>query len=55
MFDVAFGDLQPLALEVAGDLAHGQVLDLFRIEPVQVFLDALALGHPGAVATRLRR
>jgi hypothetical protein len=51
VLDIALGDLKALALEVAGDLAHGQVPKLFRTEPVQVGLDALALGHPGALAT----
>src|SRR5512133_1142219 len=51
VLDVALGDLQPLALEVRGDLAHGQVPKLFRGELVQVGLDALALGDPRALAT----
>jgi hypothetical protein len=34
VFDVALGDLQSLALEVAGDLAHGQVLELFGTDLV---------------------
>src|SRR5688572_11783898 len=46
LLDVALGDLQALVVEVAGDLAHGQVLELFGIQPVQVRLDALTLGHP---------
>ena len=51
LLDVALGDLQALAGQLGGQLAHGQVLELFGAEPVQVFLDALALGHPGRVAT----
>jgi len=52
VFDIALGDLKALALEVAGDLAYGQVSKLRWTQPVQVFLDALAFGHPGALATR---
>ena len=55
LLDVALGDLQALAGQVGGQLAHGQVLELFGAEPVQVFLDALALGHPGRVATHPSR
>jgi hypothetical protein len=33
VFDIALGDLKAVALEVAGDLAHGQVPELFRTEP----------------------
>jgi len=36
-------------LEVGGQFAHGEVLELLGAEPVQVFLDALALGRPGWV------
>ena len=52
LLDVALGDLQALAGQLRRELTDGQVLELFGAEPVQVFLDALALGH-GAVATRL--
>jgi hypothetical protein len=47
--DVALGDLQSVLLEIGGQFAHGHVLELFGAEPVQVFLDALALGRPGWV------
>jgi len=52
LLDVALGDLQALAGQVAGQLAHGEVLEFFGAEPVQVFLDALALGDPGRVTAR---
>ena len=55
VFDVALGDLQAFAWQIGGDLAHGQVLELFGTEPVQVRLDVLALGDPGAVATHPSR
>jgi hypothetical protein len=51
VFDVALGDRQALVGQLGGEFAHGQVLELFRIKPVQVGLDALALGHPGRVWT----
>jgi hypothetical protein len=53
--DVALGDLQSVLLEIGGQFAHGHVLELFGAEPVQVFLDALALGHPSRVTTRRSR
>jgi hypothetical protein len=49
LLDVALGDLQALAGQLCGQLAHGEVLELFGAEPVQVFLDALALSRPGRV------
>jgi hypothetical protein len=52
LLDVALGDLQALAGEVGRQLADRKILELFRAEPVQVFLDALPLGDPGRVTAR---
>jgi hypothetical protein len=51
VLDVAFSDRQALVGQLGGQLAYGQVLELFRTEPTQVGLDALALGHPAGLAT----
>jgi hypothetical protein len=50
VFDVALGDIEAFALEIGRDFAHGQIVELFGAEPVQVRLDVLALGDSGAVA-----
>jgi hypothetical protein len=52
VFDVALGHGQALVGQFGGELAHGQVPKLFRIKPVQVGLNALALGDPSALARR---